>query len=260
MFKINSSILQLSSSIIHPFIVMNGVQYNHLKHIIDFMYQGEIKVLDSDLEGVLALGDSFQVKGLSSVKLRQKVSLNSDVRTEPLNPVSSQPVKNQKQADALGIAQQNLIGNQPLSEGVAEAFPAIMSSLAVTAQSLPTNKPINIDAKFADDTPLKNYSRFSPSQVDNLSLSESQDEPKNYSKVSLDALTENSSMPKNANSGIGEKKKDENINRIPISIGQPIKIEYLDEPVVKKPKHNPLQLVIRRTVSIIILFKSHKFT
>lgn len=80
MFKSNSGtsgINGLCGSVVHPFIVMHGVKFQHLKHIIDFMYQGEIRVLDSDLEGVLSLGESLQVKGLCSVKLRPKCTSQS---------------------------------------------------------------------------------------------------------------------------------------------------------------------------------------
>lgn len=87
MFKPGTGIVEitgLNGSFIHPIVVMNGIKYNHLKHIIDFIYQGEIRVLDSDLEGVLALGESMQVKGLCSVKLRQKLSQTEN--TAELNP------------------------------------------------------------------------------------------------------------------------------------------------------------------------------
>lgn len=58
----------------HPMIILNGIKFNHFKHILEFIYQGEVKVLDVDLEGVLALGESLQVKGLSSIKLKHKIS------------------------------------------------------------------------------------------------------------------------------------------------------------------------------------------
>ncbi|XP_023020998.2 uncharacterized protein isoform X1 [Leptinotarsa decemlineata] len=60
-------------NISNPFIVMNGIKLAHLRHIIEFIYHGEIKVLDSDLEGVLALGEYFQVKGLCSVKVKHSL-------------------------------------------------------------------------------------------------------------------------------------------------------------------------------------------
>ncbi|KAJ8953798.1 hypothetical protein NQ318_006645 [Aromia moschata] len=67
MFKIHSNVQ-------HPIIVLNSIKFSHLKHILEFIYHGEVKILDEDLEGVLALGESFQVKGLSSVKIKHQIS------------------------------------------------------------------------------------------------------------------------------------------------------------------------------------------
>lgn len=64
---------------IHPVIIFHEIKYAHLKHIISFLYQGEVKVLDTDLEGVLSLGEKFQVKGLSSVKLKNKVTPSTEL-------------------------------------------------------------------------------------------------------------------------------------------------------------------------------------
>ncbi|CAH1956948.1 unnamed protein product [Acanthoscelides obtectus] len=81
-----------------PYIVLTGVKFEHLRYIIEFMYSGETKVLDKDIEDVLKLGEKFQVKGLCSVKLREKVSVNfpgqlsknSKEIPEPANPLCIQ--------------------------------------------------------------------------------------------------------------------------------------------------------------------------
>lgn len=39
-----------------------------LKQIIEFMYRGEVKVLETELDSLLAVAESLQVKGLSSVR------------------------------------------------------------------------------------------------------------------------------------------------------------------------------------------------
>ncbi|KAJ8922680.1 hypothetical protein NQ315_007712 [Exocentrus adspersus] len=74
----------------HPVILLNGSKLNHLKHILEFMYQGEVRVLDVDLEGVLALGESLRVKGLSSVKFKQQMPQPQRVESAP-NSSSSSP-------------------------------------------------------------------------------------------------------------------------------------------------------------------------
>lgn len=70
----------------HPFIFLNGVRFVDLKCILHFMYHGEVKVIDKDLPTVLALGETLQIKGLSSVKLR-------DVPPDNVQPV---PLMQQK--------------------------------------------------------------------------------------------------------------------------------------------------------------------
>ncbi|XP_018565168.1 high mobility group protein B1-like isoform X2 [Anoplophora glabripennis] len=72
----------------HPVIILNGIKFNHFKHILEFIYQGEVKVLDIDLEGVLALGENLQVKGLSSIKLKQQVS-SEELKTTALKRSSN---------------------------------------------------------------------------------------------------------------------------------------------------------------------------
>ncbi|XP_060531134.1 broad-complex core protein isoforms 1/2/3/4/5-like [Cylas formicarius] len=64
------SVFQIHSNVTQPFILLNGIRFRDLKYILHFMYHGEVKVLDKDLPNVLALGQSLQIKGLCSVKLK----------------------------------------------------------------------------------------------------------------------------------------------------------------------------------------------
>ncbi|KDR16421.1 uncharacterized protein LOC110832614 [Zootermopsis nevadensis] len=52
----------------HPIIIMNGMKFIDMKLVIEFMYRGEIKVLEAELEGLLAAAETLQVKGLSNVR------------------------------------------------------------------------------------------------------------------------------------------------------------------------------------------------
>ncbi|CAH0560848.1 unnamed protein product [Brassicogethes aeneus] len=89
--KAHKIILAASSSIFedmfkfniekHPYIIFNGVTLKNLKYIIEFIYNGEIKVLDCDLQDVLSLGETLQIKGLSSVKVKENPNNNTDVST-----------------------------------------------------------------------------------------------------------------------------------------------------------------------------------
>ncbi|PSN31569.1 hypothetical protein C0J52_15950 [Blattella germanica] len=52
----------------HPVIIMNGMKFVDIKLVIEFMYRGEIKVLETELDGLLAAAETLQVKGLSNVR------------------------------------------------------------------------------------------------------------------------------------------------------------------------------------------------
>lgn len=52
----------------HPVIIMNGVRFADLKQVIEFMYKGEIKILETELEKLLSVAENLQVKGLSNVR------------------------------------------------------------------------------------------------------------------------------------------------------------------------------------------------
>lgn len=51
-----------------PLIILNSVRFNVLKQLIEFMYRGEVKVQETDVEDLLQLAESLQVKGLCSVR------------------------------------------------------------------------------------------------------------------------------------------------------------------------------------------------
>lgn len=52
----------------HPVIIMNGVRFVDVKQVVEFMYRGEIKILETELDKLLAVAESLQVKGLSNVR------------------------------------------------------------------------------------------------------------------------------------------------------------------------------------------------
>nr|CAD7459562.1 unnamed protein product [Timema tahoe] len=54
----------------HPIIIMNGMKFIDIKLVVEFMYRGEIKVLEAELEGLLAAAETLQVKGLSHVRTK----------------------------------------------------------------------------------------------------------------------------------------------------------------------------------------------
>lgn len=51
-----------------PLIILNGVRFDVLQQLIEFMYRGEVKVQDADVADLLQLAETLQVKGLCSVR------------------------------------------------------------------------------------------------------------------------------------------------------------------------------------------------
>lgn len=60
----------------HPVIILNGIKFHDLKMVVEFMYKGETKVLESELNGILAVAEALQVKGLSNVRSEDKFENN----------------------------------------------------------------------------------------------------------------------------------------------------------------------------------------
>lgn len=218
MFRINMNVPQVAGNFIHPFIVMNGIYYTHLKHIIDFMYQGEIKVLDSDLEGVLALGENLQVKGLCSVKLKQKIGINNEVKAieQSVSPFEPQTLPPKKQPTQVETRK--------------------------NTESPKIKPPLKSYSKMCT---LNNSTPLMPLE-ENLTLNKSHEEPRNYSKVTLDALDQSNTAIK-----VKDLKNDEASFSTPTRINESIQIEEdMEEPAPKKAKVNT-PLVIRSSVNII---------
>ncbi|KAG8222700.1 hypothetical protein J437_LFUL002757 [Ladona fulva] len=51
-----------------PVVILNHIKFEDLRSVVNFMYCGEIEVAESQMEGVLAVAEALQVKGLSDVR------------------------------------------------------------------------------------------------------------------------------------------------------------------------------------------------
>ncbi|TRY64330.1 hypothetical protein TCAL_16633 [Tigriopus californicus] len=49
----------------NPYVYLRGVKFSDLSSILDFMYQGEVNVAQSELNSFLAVAEDLQVKGLT---------------------------------------------------------------------------------------------------------------------------------------------------------------------------------------------------
>ena len=51
----------------HPLIYMRGVKTKDLASVVDFMYYGEVNILQDDLNSFLVLADDLKLKGLTEI-------------------------------------------------------------------------------------------------------------------------------------------------------------------------------------------------
>nr|CAH7757216.1 unnamed protein product [Callosobruchus chinensis] len=111
---------ELNITHVTPYIVLTGVKFEHLKYIIDFMYSGEIKVLDKDIEDILTLGEKLKVKGLCSVVLKERVSLTPQVPPTETDsqkrPKSTKPIPVSVVVPPTKVKQKSLSPNRSIPE------------------------------------------------------------------------------------------------------------------------------------------------
>ena len=82
----------------HPLLYMRGMNTSQLNSVVDFIYQGEVKIYQEDLDAFLALAEELDLKGLN--KPMEDDSLY-DNRTPPVRvskhtqyPIQHFPEKN----------------------------------------------------------------------------------------------------------------------------------------------------------------------
>ena len=93
----------------HPLIVLKGVNSENLSAILDFLYFGETRILQENLETFLALAEDLQLKGLAGSVERSEMNENTQTRpkqkkrrpappqTDPIMP-KEQPIEDEKPA------------------------------------------------------------------------------------------------------------------------------------------------------------------
>ena len=50
----------------HPLVFLKGVKYSNIVSLLDFMYRGEVSVVQEDLQSFLAVAEELKVKGLTN--------------------------------------------------------------------------------------------------------------------------------------------------------------------------------------------------
>lgn len=98
----------------HPVIVLKDILYNDLVALIEYMYQGEVRVKHNGLPSFLRTAEVLQVRGLTEQAAKQNISqLNSDTLLEkipnlnPCPPFIDEPLSVHVQIEEPNIALNN---------------------------------------------------------------------------------------------------------------------------------------------------------
>lgn len=141
----------------HPIIFMNGVRFVAVKQMVEFMYQGEIKVSDEDLDQLLAIAESLQIKGLCKIRRENNEADSSSTsakketvhETTKITRGSTMPKrrKRRKLSQSPGFAVDDLQTNGDYS-GASQSTESFEEAPTVT-QTTPPRRPKNAFMIFA---------------------------------------------------------------------------------------------------------------
>ena len=70
----------------HPLICLNGLSSDDLKNILDYMYIGEVKIFQEDLDRFVGVAQRFRLDGLmenNSEEEQQKTFVQNKVNAQP---------------------------------------------------------------------------------------------------------------------------------------------------------------------------------
>ena len=98
---------------VHPLIYMRGMKSEDLLAIVDFLYLGEAKVYQENLDNFLAIAEELKLKGLSNKETKEEYispQLNSALKESSNGKTSREIVKEVKfknESDLLNFQDQN---------------------------------------------------------------------------------------------------------------------------------------------------------
>ena len=79
----------------HPLIYMRGIKSGDLSAVIDFLYHGEAKVFEEDLDSFLAISEEFQLMGLMKESDEKELGGKEDQNDQlpKTKQISQEPIK-----------------------------------------------------------------------------------------------------------------------------------------------------------------------
>nr|CAD7590747.1 unnamed protein product [Timema genevievae] len=78
----------------HPIIIMKDLKFSHIQALVDFMYNGEVNVIENELPSLLAAAKTLQIKGLAEAKTRLPFGDVPPIKNIPLQICLNESVSN----------------------------------------------------------------------------------------------------------------------------------------------------------------------
>ncbi len=127
------------SGLLHPVIYLNGISSRNLRHVVDFMYEGQVNVGQDELNSFLAAAEELQIKGLTQGN-------GASNRSESL-PSTSNPAK--RPSSSAGPTPAKKRAPQPTASARTSPSPSTSGTL-----SRPKPPPAD-ETDIQDVTPIK---------------------------------------------------------------------------------------------------------
>ena len=129
-----------SSKHSHPLIYMRGIKTKDIAAIVDFIYHGEAKIHQDDLDAFLALAEELKLKGLTNNKSEE--AMYQEVRED----ISIDDVVGKKK----NSLRQTLTDSYDEQRGINSTLEAISSDTIVPAES-PRNVVMKFDSELGNE-------------------------------------------------------------------------------------------------------------
>ena len=102
----------------HPLLCLEGLTSDDIKRLLDYIYDGELKIFQEDLDNFLAMAQRFKLKGLLGDAQSLKPKVASPEFTPPTQTIKPEPTGLSKtNSHSSEVAKSNFDGQRlPLSE------------------------------------------------------------------------------------------------------------------------------------------------
>lgn len=92
----------------HPLLYIKGVKFKELVAILDFMYMGEVNVVQDELNTFLVVAEELKVKGLTQNSSKEQSSKSNKIDEPKKQPLREPPEKDPKRPRPPQISQASM--------------------------------------------------------------------------------------------------------------------------------------------------------